>query len=138
LRKVDGFVQKRRENFAALKQMIKAADLEDYYILPEATSGSDPSWFGFLLTIRDGVNLDRRAVTKGLEERKVGTRLLFAGNLTRQPAFQRVEYRVAGSLERTDKIMQDSFWIGVWPGIGAQERAYMVETLLEVTRRELR
>ncbi|MDE7547847.1 lipopolysaccharide biosynthesis protein RfbH [Acetobacter fabarum] len=138
LRKVDGFVQKRRENFAALTQMIKAAGLEDYYILPEATSGADPSWFGFLLTIRDGVSLDRRAVTKGLEERKVGTRLLFAGNLTRQPAFQRVDYRVAGSLERTDKIMHDSFWIGVWPGIGAQERAYMVETLLEVTRRELR
>ncbi|MBS0964979.1 lipopolysaccharide biosynthesis protein RfbH [Acetobacter okinawensis] len=138
LRKVDGFVQKRRENFAALTQMIKAAGLEDYYILPEATPGSDPSWFGFLLTIRDGVSLDRRAVTKGLEERKVGTRLLFAGNLTRQPAFQRVDYRVSGSLERTDKIMKDSFWIGVWPGIGAQEREYMVEALLEVTRRELR
>ena len=98
-----------------------------------ATRGSTPSWFGYLLTIRDGSGIDRNLLTRTLEDRKVGTRLLFAGNLTRQPAFRDVEYRIHGSLENTDKIMNDSFWIGVWPGIDEQRLDYMCDTLVRAT-----
>lgn len=128
LEKVDHFVQRRRENFAALTQDFLAAGLDKYFILPKATPNSEPSWFGFLVTIRDGVGLKRRDVVAYLEEHKVGTRLLFAGNLTRQPAFKHVDYRVVGKLTNTDKIMNDSFWIGVWPGIDDERRAYMIAT----------
>ena len=128
LTKVDRFIAKRRENFAALTQMFKAEGLDEYFLLPQPTADSDPSWFGFLLTLRDGVPFSRRDVVTYLEDHKVGTRLLFAGNLTRQPAFKEVNYRVVGDLTNTDKIMNDSFWIGVWPGIDAARLAYMRET----------
>lgn len=129
LRKLDQFVSKRRENFAELTRLFSMAGLDEFFELPQATPGSNPSWFGYLLTIRDGVNLSRTKLTSLLETRKVGTRLLFGGNLTKQPAFADVNYRISGSLERTDKIMNDSFWIGVWPGIDEERRAYMTETL---------
>lgn len=138
LKKLDHFIEARRSNFDGLAQRIRAAGLEEYYHLPEATPGSNPSWFGFLLTIRDGVPLSRRDVTAALEDRKVGTRLLFAGNLIRQPAFARAPYRVSGNLDVTDKLMSDAFWIGVWPGLGAEQLDYMVETLAEVTRSQLK
>ena len=135
--KLAGFVQRRKENFAALRAALVAEDMEQHFVLPEATAGADPSWFGFLLTIRDGSPLDRRVLVAELETRGVGTRMLFGGNLTRQPAFRNVPYRVAGPLDNTDKIMTDSFWIGVWPGIGAAERAYMVETLSAAVKRQV-
>jgi CDP-6-deoxy-D-xylo-4-hexulose-3-dehydrase len=128
LDKVDHFIVRRRENFAALTDAFRSEKLDDFFILPQATPNSEPSWFGYLLTLRDGVPFKRRDVVKYLESHKVGTRLLFAGNLTRQPAFQGVNYRVIGPLTNTDKIMNDSFWIGVWPGIDAPRRAYIVET----------
>ncbi|MBL9000104.1 MAG: lipopolysaccharide biosynthesis protein RfbH [Phycisphaerae bacterium] len=134
LKKLPRFVEARRENFAELTRLIQAAGLEEHFILPRATPGSEPSWFGYLLTIREGSPLSRREVVRGLESRKVGTRLLFAGNLTRQPAFAGVHYRVHGGLAHTDKIMNDSFWIGVWPGIDAPRREYMVEALAAVVR----
>lgn len=129
LRKVDGFIEKRRRNHARLKELAMARGLEEYFHLPEATPGSEPSWFGFLLTVRDGAPLKRRELQKFLEERKVGTRLLFAGNLIRQPAFKGVEFRVSGPLTNTDKTMNDSFWIGVWPGLGEAHLVYMIDTL---------
>lgn len=129
LNKVDGFIDRRRENFAELTKSLVAAGMEEHFILPKATPGSDPSWFGYLMTIRDSSPLDRTEVVRYLEKHRIGTRLLFAGNLTRQPAFTDVEYRVVGGLENTDKIMNDSFWIGVWPGIDAQRREYMCATL---------
>jgi len=129
LKKLDYFVAKRRENFAELTKALRELKLDEYFILPEPTPNSEPSWFGFLLTIRDGKRLSRRSLVSMLEEKKVGSRLLFGGNLTRQPAFQGVDFRVSGELTNTDKIMNDSFWIGVWPGIGAAHRTYMVETL---------
>jgi CDP-6-deoxy-D-xylo-4-hexulose-3-dehydrase len=95
--------------------------------LPEATLNSNPSWFGFPLTIRDESPLDRRSVIEYLENNRIGTRLLFAGNMVRQPAFIGTNHRVASDLKTADKIMNDSFWIGVWPGIKEKERDYIVD-----------
>ena len=134
LRKVDRFIQRRRDNFARLTAMFREHALDEHFILPEATERSIPSWFGFLLTIRDDSPLKRREVVTYLENKKVGTRLLFGGNLTRQPAFRNVEYRVVGELTNTDKLMEDAFWIGVWPGIGEAERAYIVSTFVDMVR----
>lgn len=128
LKKIHHFIKRRRENFAALIDAFLKEGLDEFFILPKATPNSDPSWFGFLLTLRDGIPFTRRDVITYLEGHKIGTRLLFGGNLVRQPAFKGVNYRVAGPLTNTDKIMNDSFWIGVWPGIGPQQRAYMIET----------
>lgn len=137
LKKLNGFGETRRQNFALLKAAMKRAGFEEYFHLPEATTGSDPSWFGFLMTLRDGVPLSRRQLVQKLEERRVGSRLLFAGNMTRQPAMDGVAYRVVGDLENTDKLMNDSFWLGVWPGIDAQRRDYMVATLGDIIKEEL-
>jgi CDP-6-deoxy-D-xylo-4-hexulose-3-dehydrase len=134
LSKADRFIAKRRANFAQLKAAFLAEGLDEYFILPEATPGSDPSWFGFLLTIRDGKRLDRTQVVRALEERRIGTRLLFAGNLLRQPAYREIEHRVVGGLENTDKIMADSFWIGVWPGIDTPRIAHMVASAKAVVK----
>ena len=134
LDRVDAFIARRRENFAWLTEAFRDAGLDRHFILPRATVGADPSWFGFLLTIRDGSKLRRREVVRWLEQQRIGTRLLFAGNLTRQPAFQGVEYRTVGDLANTDKIMRDSFWVGVWPGIGPAERAYMLDRFVALVR----
>jgi CDP-6-deoxy-D-xylo-4-hexulose-3-dehydrase len=134
LGKIDAFIARRRANFAGLEARLKAHGLEEYFHLPEATPGTEPSWFGYLLTIRDGARIERNLLTRRLEELKIGTRLLFAGNLTKQPAFRRVAYRIHGSLTRTDKIMRDSFWIGVWPGIDAPRLDYMADTLASATQ----
>jgi CDP-6-deoxy-D-xylo-4-hexulose-3-dehydrase len=134
LAKLDGFVARRRENFAALTTAFRAAGLDEHFHLPQPTAKSDPSWFGYLLTIREGSPLRRRDVLRYLDSKRIGVRLLFGGNLTRQPAFADVDYRVAGPLTNTDKVMNDSFWIGVWPGIGPAERAYMVDTMTAMVR----
>jgi len=134
LQKVDRFIAARRENFARLTAAFRTHALDEHFILPEATPHSIPSWFGFLLTIRDGSPLKRRDVVTYLEKKKVGTRLLFGGNLTRQPAFRDVEFRVVGDLRNTDKLMNDAFWIGVWPGIGEAERSYIASTFIEMVR----
>jgi CDP-6-deoxy-D-xylo-4-hexulose-3-dehydrase len=134
LKKLDHFIARRRENFLGLERRLKAAGLDRFYHLPEATPGTEPSWFGYLLTVRDDTGLDRNAVTSALEARRIGTRLLFAGNIIKQPAFKNVEYRVHGGLENTDKIMRDAFWLGVWPGLDDQRLDYMVETLDAITR----
>jgi CDP-6-deoxy-D-xylo-4-hexulose-3-dehydrase len=134
LAKIDGFVARRRENFAKLTAAFREHGLDEHFLLPRATPNSDPSWFGFLLVIRDGSPLRRREVVRYLEEHKVGTRLLFGGNLTRQPAFRNVAFRVVGELANTDRFMNDSFWIGVWPGIGDMELGYMVQTFVEMVR----
>ncbi len=137
LAKVDQFIAKRRENFNLLTKAFIEEGLDEHFILPKATPNSDPSWFGYLLTLRDGRPYTRRDAVEYLDQHKVGTRQLFAGNLIRQPAFKNVEHRVVGPLTNTDKIMNDSFWIGVWPGIGEPERAYMVSVFKTMVR-ELR
>ena len=135
LQKADRFVAARRDNFAKLTAAFRLRGLDEHFILPQATENSDPSWFGFLLVVRDGSPLKRREIVRYLDEHKVGTRLLFGGNLTRQPAFREVDYRVVGELTNTDKLMNDAFWIGVWPGIGDAERDYMVETFVGMVKR---
>ena len=127
LDKLTGFIEARRANFKALHAGLKP--LEEFFIMPEATPGSDPSWFGFPIAVRPGSGLTRNGVTAELEKSKIATRLLFAGNLVRQPAYLDIERRVIGDLANSDFVMDNVFWIGVYPGIDAGRRDYMIETL---------
>jgi CDP-4-dehydro-6-deoxyglucose reductase, E1 len=134
LDKVDSFIEKRRENFNFLKKAFVKEGLDEYFVLPEATPNSQPSWFGFLLTVKSNAGFSRNQATQYLESHKIGTRLLFAGNLTKQPAFANVEYRIVGELTNTDNIMHNGFWIGVWPGIDKERLNYMIETFKQMVK----
>jgi CDP-6-deoxy-D-xylo-4-hexulose-3-dehydrase len=112
---LDGFVAARRTNHAWLLKTLKR--FEDYLILPQATTGTEPSWFGLLLTVRDNAPFSRLELVRWLEEHQIQTRQLFAGNLVRQPAFRHVPHRIVGDLQNTDRIMSHSFFIGVYPGL---------------------
>jgi CDP-6-deoxy-D-xylo-4-hexulose-3-dehydrase len=129
LDRLDGFVARRRENFAGLHRRLTDRGVDAFLHLPEATPHTEPSWFGFLMTVRDDAPFARTDLTRYLESKRIGTRLLFAGNLVRQPAFQDVAHRVAGDLDVADKMMRDSFWIGIWPGIGEAQLDYMADTI---------
>lgn len=129
MKKLPFFIKKRVDNFNLLKS--KLLDLEEDLILPVATPNSEPSWFGFILTIRDGDKISRNKLTQYLENNKIQTRLLFAGNLIKQPAFDGVEYRTASALKNTDKIMNDTFLVGVYPGLSNEMIEYMAEKIHE-------
>lgn len=126
------FVEKRKGNFARLKEALQG--LEDKIILPVAAENADPSWFGFLITCKEGV--DRNEVVKRIEEKGVQTRMLFAGNLIKHPCFDEMRktgegYRVVGELTNTDRIMNDTFWVGVYPGMTDEKIDYMAKVIRE-------
>jgi len=130
LGKLDAFIAARKKNFALLRDGM--ASLEDVFYLPEATAGSDPSWFGFPLAVRPESGVTRDKVTGYLESRKIGTRLLFGGNLVRQPAYKNAEFRVIGDLKNSDYVMNNVFWIGVYPGLSENMIQHMLDSLGEV------
>ena len=135
LKKFPGFVEKRRHNFDRLKAALM--EVEDKLILPVAAPNSKPSWFGFLITCREGV--DRNKVVQYVEEKGVQTRMLFAGNLIKHPCFDEMRaskkgYRVVGELNNTDRIMNDTFWIGVYPGMTDEMIDYMAKTIIEAVK----
>jgi len=127
--KLPHFIERRKENFAYLKQVLKP--LEQYIVLPEATPDSDPSWFGFPIGVKEDAPFKRDQLTKALEGNKIGTRLLFAGNLLRQPAYEGWEYRVVGEMTNTDYVMNNVFWIGVYPGLTKEMLDFIAKTAIE-------
>ena len=126
LDRLDSFIEKRRNNWNYLYKNLK--DLEEFLILPVPTKYSEPSWFGFAITVKDDSHLSRNDLVIKLNERKIGTRLLFGGNLLRQPAFMGTPRRVVGDLKNSDVVMNQTFWIGVWPGLTEQMLNYVIET----------
>ncbi len=132
LQKLPAFIEARRRNFARLYEGL--SDLEEFFILPQATPGAEPSWFGFALAVRPEAPFSRDDAVRFLEGRRIGTRLLFAGNLLRQPAYRGVAHRVAGTLENTDFVMRQVFWIGVYPGLSEAALEYMIESLHDLVR----
>jgi CDP-4-dehydro-6-deoxyglucose reductase, E1 len=127
LDRLDEFIRLRRENWQYLRDGLK--DLEDVLVLPVATANSEPSWFGFTLTLRPEAPFDREELMRYLNDKKVGTRLLFAGNLIRQPYMMGRNFRVVGSLETSDMVMNRTFWIGVFPALTHAHLDYVIDTL---------
>ena len=132
LKKMDSFVEKRRANFSRLKEAL--IDVEDKLILPEACKNSRPSWFGFLLTCREGI--DKNKIVRYLEDKGIQTRMLFAGNITKQPCFDDMRqeqegYRIIGDLKNTNYIMNNTFWVGVYPGMTDEMIDYMAKSIKE-------
>ncbi|RJR42396.1 MAG: lipopolysaccharide biosynthesis protein RfbH [Desulfobacteraceae bacterium] len=132
LEKLGEFIEARKRNWSALREGL--TDLDEFFLLPEPTPGSDPSWFGFLLTVREGAAIRREDAIRYLESRGIQTRMLFAGNILRHPCFDelracRDEYRVVGTLAVTDRVMRDTFWIGLYPGLTSEMIARMVQEL---------
>ncbi len=127
LEKAPVFIQKRKDNFKFLKERLKSC--EEFLNLPEATEGSDPSWFGFPITVKKSSPVSRLDLTTYLDQNKIGTRLLFAGNLTRQPYMINAEYRVSGNLTHTDNVMNNTFWIGVQPALNEEMLDFVVKKI---------
>ena len=129
IKKLDKFTEMRRNNFNYLKENLKC--LEDKLILPEATENSNPSWFGFLITVKEGVN--RRELVEYIEKNNIQTRALFAGNIIKHPCFDEIRrtnsYRVISDLENSNRILNDTFWIGVYPGMTKEKLDYMIKTI---------
>ena len=135
MKKLPSFVECRRHNFTRLRAAL--ADMEEFFILPEATEHADPSWFGFLLTCREGI--ERAKIVRYIEEHGIQTRMLFAGNLTKHPCFDAMRrtgegYRIVGALTETDRIMNDTFWLGVYPGLTDEKINYMAQVVKDAVR----
>ena len=124
--KLESFINKRNSNFDYLKKNL--LDSKDKFILPEATENSTPSWFGFLLTIRDN-QIDRNKITQFLNEKKIGTRLLFSGNLIKQPYMKDKIFKIGSELKNTETVMKNSFWVGVYPGLQNEHLDYILENI---------
>lgn len=134
LKKFPSFIERRRHNWAYLRKALEP--FADRLILPEPAENSEPSWFGFLISIRPESGLERNAVTLFMEDKSVQTRLLFSGNLIKHPCFDQFRdtdaYRVVGGLEQTDFVMNNTFWVGVYPGMTDEKLEYMVKVMREV------
>jgi len=130
LKKLPGFIDTRKRNFSYLKAGLK--DLEEFFVLPEATQHSDPSWFGFPLLVRETAPFSRNTLIDFLNSKKIATRQLFGGNLVRQPAYAELNYRVIGDLRTSDRVMNQAFWIGVYPGLTRGMLDYILETMNEI------
>ncbi|WP_409362855.1 lipopolysaccharide biosynthesis protein RfbH [Bradyrhizobium diazoefficiens] len=133
---LEGFIADRRRNFDLLKRGLKS--LEEFFVLPEPTPNSEPSWFGFVLTLRDGAPFKRDAIVRHLNECGIGTRLLFGGNLVRQPYMIGRNFRVHGSLANSDTIMNQTFWIGVYPGLGDEHIGYVLQVIRDFCAAQIR
>jgi len=129
IEKLPMFIERRRENFRYLHSALK--QMEEHLLLPEATPGSDPSWFGFPIGVRNGAPFSRGDLIRALDAKKIGTRLLFGGNLLRQPAYQGCTYRVIGDLPNTDFVMNNVFWVGVYPGLTTKMLDFVAESIFE-------
>lgn len=135
VKKLNKFIKKRIANFNYLTTQFEA--LENYFILPQATADSTPSWFGYILTIKDD-RIDRAKLLRFCQDKSIGTRLLFAGNITKQPYFinGQFKHKIHGKLTNTDKVMEKSFWVGVWPGLGKKELDQIISCLKEFIHNE--
>ena len=127
IEKLPHFIERRKENFRRLHAALKP--LEEFFLLPEATPGSDPAWFGFPIAIRENAPFTREELIRALDAQKIGTRLLFGGNLLRQPAYEGCEYRAIGPLPNTDFVMNNVFWLGVYPGLTADMLDFVAEVI---------
>ena len=127
LGKLEFFIEKRRSNYTYLRNKLES--LTDFIHLPIPTPNSNPSWFGFPITLKDDCGVSRVDVTKFLDSHKIGSRLLFAGNLLKQPAYRDVEHRIVGDLKNCDIIMNNSFWLGVWPGLNKDHYEYVIDRI---------
>lgn len=136
LKKLPGFISARRENFKRLYEGL--SPLQEFFSLPQATPGSAPSWFGFPIAVKPEGGLKRDQVIRSLDQRKIGTRLLFGGNLLRQPAYLNTNYRKVGELPNTDYVMNNVFWIGVYPGLKDEMIDYIIESFHEIAHGRLR
>jgi CDP-6-deoxy-D-xylo-4-hexulose-3-dehydrase len=130
LNRLDDFVELRKRNWLYLLNGLK--DLGEFFMLPKAAENSDPSWFGFAMTVKPSSPKSRNQIVQELNEKKIGTRLLFGGNLLRQPAFMGTPRRVVGDLGNTDRIMNDTFWIGVWPGLSVEMLDYVIDQVHKI------
>ena len=126
LKKLPGFINKRKQNYRILYNHLKQYD--KYLILPEPTKKSDPSWFGFPVLLKESASFTRNDIVEYLESNKVATRMLFGGNLTKQPAYINTKYKIADNLDNTDLVMNNLFWIGVYPGIDDIKMKYILDT----------
>jgi CDP-6-deoxy-D-xylo-4-hexulose-3-dehydrase len=129
---LEDFIAARRRNFGLLKAGL--TDLEHLFVLPEPSPGTNPSWFGFLMTVRDDAPFGRDDIVRHLNERRIGTRLLFGGNLTRQPYMIGRRFKAHGDLANSDRVMRNAFWIGLYPGLSPEAIAYMVQTIRDFCR----
>lgn len=133
LEKLPEFIAQRQANYQFLYEQLQ--DLTDYLVLPEATPDATPSWFGFLLYVKEDAPFTRNELVQYLEEQRIGTRLLFGGNLVRQPAYEGLQYRIVGDLTNTDRVMNQAFWIGLFPGLTEEMLSYAVSKLYKFIRK---
>lgn len=136
MKRLPGFLEKRRHNFDLLSKYIFESGLGNAYILPEAREHTTPAWFGYPLTINLSMPFSAAEITSLLEkDYLIGTRRIFGGNILRQPAYKDIEHKVSGNLTNTNIIMHNSFWLGIWPGLSAENIKYIAQSLFDATRR---